>query len=40
MVIGDQIPQRPGDEKFPLPALFPTQHRSLSTIDMQSESKA
>ncbi|PKQ07366.1 MAG: hypothetical protein CVT71_01080 [Alphaproteobacteria bacterium HGW-Alphaproteobacteria-10] len=40
MVIGDQIPQRPGDEKFQLPALFPTQHRSLSSIDTQSESEA
>src|SRR6056297_1599554 len=40
MVIGDQIPQRSGDEKFQLPALFPTQHRSFSSIDMQSESEA
>jgi hypothetical protein len=40
MAIGDRIPQRSGDEKFQLPALFPTQHRSLSTIDMQSESEA
>ncbi|MFN3644829.1 MAG: hypothetical protein ACK4TB_18125, partial [Gemmobacter sp.] len=33
-------PQRPGDEKFQLPALFPPQHRSLSSIDMQIESEA
>lgn len=39
-VIGDQILQRPGDEKFQLPVLFPTQNRSLSSIDMQSESEA
>ena len=39
MVIGDQIPQRPGDEKLQLTPLFLPQHRSLSTTDKQSESE-
>ena len=40
MVIGDQIPQRPGDEKFQLPALLPARNRSLPSTDTQSESEA
>lgn len=39
MIIGDQIPQRPGDEKFQLTSFLPPQHRSLSTTDKQSESE-
>ena len=33
MVVGDQIPQRPGNEKLQLPALRPTQHRSRPLTD-------
>ncbi len=40
MVVGDQPPQRPGDEKLQLPALLPTQHRSLPSSDKQIESEA
>jgi hypothetical protein len=39
MVIRDQTPQRPGDEKFQLPAFFPTQHRNPSAAVQQSESE-
>jgi hypothetical protein len=39
VVIGDQIPQRPGDEKFQLTSFLPPQHSNLSTTDKQSESE-
>jgi hypothetical protein len=39
VVIGDQIPQRPGDEKFQLTPFLPPQHSNLSTTDKQSESE-
>jgi len=40
MIIRDQPPQRPGNEKFQLPAPFATQHRSPPSNDKQSESEA
>jgi hypothetical protein len=38
MVIVDQFPQRPDDEKLRSPALLPTRHHSLPSSDTQGGS--
>jgi hypothetical protein len=40
VVIRDQATQRSGDEKLQLTPFLPTQHRSPSSTDIQSESEA